>query len=439
MSHQHTHHRKARRTSIKLFTAMWCILSCILLFFVFAQSTHAATRALLIGADLKPQFVNLQAMGKKQISFFDADRRLQIKSVNEVLQIRLLHSAESTRKAETLSRSASDKINEENVAARLPVRADLVDGQRLVSQWSDTIDDGETLVFKHKLLGQTRVKLDVLARLWRDSTKAHFAETPRTDTIALANGDVMTGFIVKLERDAVLVQIKGSKTPINLPLSRVAAVLLANPMTHVASSNKPNGGDDDKTETGKHMIWLRDGSRLLSNKLEIGNDKLTIAPAMIAGRDVTISLTEVVRIEIASTVGRLIDLTELPYKVIAGGDVFGLKVPPRTVGSSLRLHAPVTLLITLPKGVTRFAGMAMLDKQADRRWASCVVKIRTGKQVLGKHQLNARTPNAQINILLGSAGSDRPPAMTIELDSGINGPVMDRVWLRDAMLFVKSK
>ena len=186
------------------------------------------------------------------------------------------------------------------------------------------------------------------------------------------------------------------------------------------------------------MVWLRDGSRLLSKKLEVGNDKLTIAPALIGGRQVTIALKDIARIEIASKKGQLIDVVDLPYKVIAGGHVFGLKVSPRLSGTQLRLHAPVTLSIALPKGTVRFAAVVSLDEKADRRWANCVVHIRSGKQALAKHHLQASAPSAQINLPLASIGVGASAAsFEIEIDPAINGPVMDRVLLRDAIVFVK--
>ena len=208
------HHQPTHR----IFTRL--ALAAVVLSIVFGgavlqmQSARAAARAVLIGADLKPQFVNLQAMGAAQISYFDAERRLQIKSLNDVLQIRLLGDRNPTTKNELRSVKANSeidantgaktgvKIADADPAKAIFIRVDLVDGQRLVGQWSKSVDGGETLVFRHELLGQARLKLDVLARLWRDVRKARAIPTPRTDTIALANGDVMAGFVVSLQLDA---------------------------------------------------------------------------------------------------------------------------------------------------------------------------------------------------------------------------------------------
>lgn len=122
--------------------------------------------------------------------------------------------------------------------------------------------------------------------------------------------------------------------------------------------------------------------------------------------------------------------------VIDGGQVFGLPLPSCTDSGHIHLNSPVTVSFDLPRGATRFVVMAELDVGVDipeRAWADMELVIRNGCQVRVRYRINALMPSAVINLPL------RDTRLTIELDSGISGPVMDRLRLRCPIVFVENE
>lgn len=397
----------------------------------------AVTPATLIGPDLLPRAVKVQAMGNGKVTFFDAERRLQIESTAALLQMRFGRDSRDAASGEEeaaapgnvpprLDSPAKTAIDPPAPAGKEPAgkavsaaRIDLIDGQRLVAAPAGADDDGQTLRFEHATLGKVAIKLDRIHRLLLDAT-APITEAPAADRVLLANGDALEGFVVAIKPAGVELQ-QGNAKPFLLPLDRVRAVLLTNPM---AKADKP-----------VHVVVLRDGSRLICGEPAITADKL-IATAALTGKDVTVPLSDVDRIELASPRGRLVDLAELPMKVTTGGEVFGLAMPPRVERSVLKLHAPVTVELTLPDGAARLAAAAELDSDGpagDADWADFFVQLKAGDTALGRHAISSAQPRALINVAISGK------TLTITLDAGANGPVMDRLRLREAVVFVERR
>jgi hypothetical protein len=399
----------------------------------------AVTPATLIGPDLQPRAVKVQALGDGKITYFDAERRLQIESTASLLQVRFGSDGRDGRDAASgeveaaapgnvpprLDSPAKTAIDPPAPAGKEPAvkavsaaRVDLIDGQRLVASPAGADDDGQTLWFDHPILGKVAVKLDAIQRLLLDPAVS-VATTPAADRVLLANGDALEGFVVAIKPGGVELQ-QGNAKPFLLPLDRVKAVLLTNPP---AKADKP-----------VNVVVLRDGTRLTCGEPTIASDMLT-ATAALTGKALTLPLAGVDRIELASPRGRLMDLAELPMKVTAGGEVFGLPMAPRVEGHVLRLHAPVTVELELPPGAVRLAAVAELDADGkaadDSSWASYFVHLKAA-DALGRHAIHADQPRIHINVPISGR------TLTITLDPGANGPVMDRLRLREAVVFVEQ-
>ncbi len=382
----------------------------VLIFTMHTNHAKAVTPAVLIGPDLKPRPIRLQAFGGSKVTYFDADRRLQIEPTGNILQIRFAAP-------DTNTIGADAKRDDENQSGK-PALVQLTDGQRLAGTWKGTDASGEVLLFEHALLGEVKIKLDELRSLSFKGA-AETTRTPESDELVLGNGDVIKGFIVALTAKQAEVQPNGSDQSIQLPMDRVVSIRLANPATASAKRS--------------HTVWLRDGSRLSSKSVDMESDRLALQSTM-AGVEKQIELKQVARIELASIAGRLIDLTDLPFETVGQGKVFGLAAPPRRNGNHLHLHAPITLRYQLPTRTRRFAAIAELDAPtgADKRWADFVVNVRVNGELAGRVPISSRTPFQSLNF--DADGK----TLEIELDPAANGPILDRLRLRDAMLFIEA-
>ncbi|MEX2213573.1 MAG: hypothetical protein WD768_05570 [Phycisphaeraceae bacterium] len=408
---------------------------------IASAAAHAVTPALLIGPDLQPRQVMLQSFGGGKITFFDSERTLQIESTGKLLQLRFLEDAEKTENESgaaakpvapppsTIAAAPGTKtINETANLTKAPpapqppqppppARLDLIDGQRLIARWTGASDDGQKLSFQHAALGKLSVNLDVVSRFMLDGTTVAGA-TPAYDRVLLSNGDAMEGFVAAIKAATIDIQL-GNAKPIALPIDRVRGLVLANPLK--------------APQAPRNVIVLRDGSRLTSNTINIESDKLSMT-AQLSGKEITLALAQVARVELASPQGRLVDLAELPMKVDDGGEVFGLSLPPRVEGDVIRLHAPLTVTFELPENARRFAAVAELDATGPgSEWADFIVSIRAGGTQIARQAISHTQRSAAINAEL------KGNALTFLLDPAGNGPVMDRLRLREAVIYIENK
>ncbi len=378
---------------------------------MFNTVARAITPATLVGEDLQAQAVNLQGAREGQLLYFGEDRVLRTEPLDRFLQIRDLPGAETVSPGPDSSTIV------------------LSDGQRFAGQWLGVSSDGRTIQWRHPLLGDLTLALDRVRTIsFRSPLEPGPGVAPAADLVQLVNGDRLEGFVTDLTADGVAFAPDGAAAgdpPVLLPFDRLAVIRLANP-------------DAPPTKSAHHLV-LNDGSRLAGENLTIAGKTvamtLTVPRSDGAAASVDIPLAFVSRIDLASPRGRLADLGEATMTVTGGGTVFGVAMPPAMSDVGLRLHAPVTLRLNLPPGSARFAAQAVLDLQAGadaRRWADLDLIVRDSRRVLLRQRLHAGEPTAVINIPLTE------PELIIELDPGLNGPVMDRLLLLKPTLFIQT-
>lgn len=386
---------------------------------ILAPLDGRLTGAILIGPDLNRYPADIQALAEGRVSFFDADRHLQVQPISHFVQIRFGQIEDD---GSTVSHNEGT------------VFIDLVDGQRLAVQWLGA--DRQTLHVRHALLGEMWVNVEDLLALTRGIMKEP-SRRLAGDLVVLANGDRIEGFVATVGGSNIEIQTEHADATIMLRADRVVGLYLNNPA-------RPNG------PTG-HLVYLKDGSAVLASELEIADGQLLLEtpvsqwpepgletkPRAQPDKDVRqIALEQVKRIDLASEAGRLVEVIELDGQVIAGGEVFTLPMPPQVLSNGVLLHAPVALAYELPERTAQFAATAELsidseDPDRSFQWADFQLIIRVDDRVLLRRRITGQDPRVSIRVPVHGR------KLTIELDPGANGPVMDRLLLRDAILFVQ--
>lgn len=371
----------------------------------------AASPVLITGFDLKPRPVTLQGLDDRGMGFFDAARRYTTQSLADVLII-----------AMTEADGAAVRVNRTLVQAD-PGVLELIDGQRLAGAVAGASEDGQSVVWSHPTIGRVTVSLEKLRSItMRGEPLPH--ETAATDVVVLANGDRLSGFVASVSAEQVKLQSQGDGKAIELPTARVRTIWFA------AATMRHGKG---------HRVILRDGSALLTPTLAVADDALTFRPTMTGDeKDVTLPLAVVARLEVESPKGRLLGLERLPHRVVSGGEVFGVPTPARLEGAVLKMHAPMVIEWALPAGAERFMAVAELDNTGVdpmrfAAWADTELVAKVDGKEVGRWRLREGTPTAALNI------ETRGAALSLELLPGTNGPVLDRVRLREVSLLVAGE
>lgn len=384
----------------------FALIFCFFAFPLFCFESLALTPAELLTPDLRAEPVHLIGIGEGKVVYFDQDRVKQTRPIARFVQARHIGGPDRTAPATTPN-----------------TFLETTDGQRLLGTPAGANKSGSALNWKHPALGKITIPLTRINRV-------RFADQPLprpgdNDTVVLANGDHLTGFVEAVEAKRVLITPDGAAEAIELPMDRVAGLVLANP------TKEP--------EAGLNRLVLADGTRLWADGLAWTADTLSFELPGPGRNDpprtVEVDGSHVVRIDLASAGYALHELGAVPTQVTAGGEALGVPFPPRVVAGDPLLHAPVTVAYRLPEGVQRLRATAVLDLPAslpeDRRsLAHCELVIRHGPDQAQTHTLTPDAPAVEINLPITDG------ALSIEVREGQFGPILDRVRLRDAVLLV---
>jgi len=311
--------------------------------------------------------------------------------------------------------------------------ATLVDGQTLVGTLLDAGEDGESIRLAFGYAQRTAVlPLDELLSFARVGHR--ITSDANDDTLLLATGETLIGFVEAIGENRVDFVVGDADDPIQIPMDRIRGFSIANKPKQV------------KPEKSLARVLLRDGSSvyLRDAKLQRSTGQ---APAAVKGTlvvepetaAVALPLNEVQLIEPLSGQAEIKPLAEIGMTTVEGGEVFGVKMASSvTAEGEIKLHAPITLGFALPDGARRLVFTAALDLGEDipksrRRLAGCeLVVYEGGKRIGGCTLVDGAAPQ-RLNLPL--AGGQ----LRVDLEPGVNGPVLDRVVLTDAELLVSEE
>lgn len=383
----------------------------VLLIVMFAPCASGVTPATLVDTRLDTESVHLAAVRDDLVIYFDADRRLREAPLRDFVQIR------------SIGEPAGSPTSGEETG-----RIELVDGVSLPGQWVGGSTSGDRLLWEHPRFGELEVSMEDVVWLTRSGPLLGGSDES-VDRIRLGNGDELVGFVTGTTEDGLSLIPDGGDEPIALPMDRIMAVRLANPVEPVSDADR---------------VTLRDGTVLLVREIVITAEEARF-DAALPGRvmeRLIVPLDRIARIELTAEGARLVELGSLPHEVTDGGEVFGLPMPPRFEPTVARLHAPLTLRFELPVGATRFATEAALPTGPDAsarlvEHADFELVIRIdGGPMIDRRRLNAGQPRHTINLTLPEL-NEEAQSLILELDAGADGPVFDRLELRHPTLLVE--
>jgi len=411
-----------------------CLLAC----FAGSSVLRADTPAILLSRDLQPMSVRLLAITDGRVYYtVEGDNALRDAPADQFARV-ILSPPASDAPADAPGRTnlfkmlglGKDDNEPKPDASETPVPAvlELTDGQRVLGQ-PVASDNEDQVRWQSTDFGQIDASIDHVRAVVFESVG--FAPSESADLLILANGDRLTGFVVALGPKAVAFQPDGQTRSLVLPRDRVHVVRLSNP-------------DMPTEQRAGHMVRLRDGQRVRMRQFDIDEDTLVATPALgPADAVVRIPIKDVQRIDIASSRGRVTDLADLPRNVTAGGKVFGVTMHPRPVddarptalaSSALWLHAPIAVTFDLPKGADRLSFNATLGdaRGTPTGWADAELIVTVAGKEAARKRLTVKSPTVSVNIPAGER-------LEIRIESGVNGPVLDRVTLRDAVVHVATQ
>jgi len=368
-------------------------------------SLLAVEDATIVDPQLNEQAVRFVSLSTDRLTYFDADRRLQTADTDGFVLIRW----DRTPRDETARLAARRE------RAAWPNIAELADGHVIRGRFAGVDTEGRVR-WRTQSMGDLTFTLDQLRRLdtggkpGRPYQDAPAGLSDGQDVVTLQNGDRLMGFAADFGASGMTLEVNNQ--PLPLSWGGVQQVWLANPARHTPG------------------VWLRlvDGSRVLVRDLEIGSIQ---AIGTAFGKQIVVPIKHIAGVDFAEK-HRLVRLAELSPVVTQGGTVFGVPMPPRIEDGNVHVHAPITLEFTLPKGVSRFAALAELEA-GSLDWADMRLTIRADDKSTFTKRLNAATPATPINVAVDNR------TLVLKLDTGENGPVLDRLIIRNAVLLIVSR
>lgn len=363
-----------------------------------AVPVRAIETVILIDRELSRQSIQLIALADGRIRYFGPDRDFLSMPIEQAVRLDL-----------TDAPIVSDAAGES--AQSTPKVLRLIDGQTLPGKFLGVTESGN-IQWETSSLGTFETPMDRVAfvDVTTPSDSRNDSAVPKEDTLHLLNGDTLTGFIESVRPDSLKLTRAGGT--IELPWASIIALRLANPV------NVSRG------------VWMKlhDSTRVLIDTPVIRSGRVS---GIVLGVKIDLPIEAVASLEFALQ-HRLISLADLPRKVTSGGVVFGVNIEPEFAADQARLHAPLILTFEIPRNARRFAADASIDP-VDLPLADMILTFADPAGELFTTRLHDAHPDARVNIPI------RDRTLTLTLDPGEQGPIRDRLQLKNAAVLVELK
>ncbi len=234
---------------------------------------------------------------------------------------------------------------------------------------------------------------------------------------------LLDGALVSVTPERIVFHFRGQDR--TLAVAKVCALVL--------------GGLRPEADDWRYRIRTRNGSTILAAQTALRNGRLTVKPASLDDHQWQLAWTAIETVEFAlGNLRFLSDLTPLsaryepfvtaalPWRMDAGVMGQPLRIGERQVARGLGLHAPCTLVYTVPEGTRAFAAVAGLDPEFGKKGDCELVILGDGRELM-RERLHAR--RSTVGIHLDVSGCQR---LTITVEMGNDFDLSDHVNLAEA-------
>lgn len=296
------------------------------------------------------------------------------------------------------------------------------DGQRLPgTSLQRSVTDDETLLWLHQSLRQVAIPIDALHTV-RFQPGAPLPTPGVADVLRLVNGDRVEGFITGIG-ESITLDINGQET--SVPLERVASMRL------VAVS--------DARPANVVRLWLTDGTIMDVNGIALSDDGVLRLERPVLAPEIAQRFYDLKDVAgILFNPNLLLPLASLDMPTVTGPPTRYITPEPMVIDpiaplglARVRLDGPLTARWRLPSGTTGFSAEAVLPPEA-HRWGHCELIVLDDEREVFRTVLNRATPRALIRVPL------RGSELSIRIEEGDFGPILDRVLLERAALLRES-
>lgn len=311
---------------------------------------------------------------------------------------------------------------------------ELSDGQRFVGRlMSAEGAAAEAINWESPALGRITIPLEHLSRVrmpgFGEPVALDADAAAKTDTLVLANGDVVLGY---LEGVGTAVVFKTDAGESRVDPARVREIRLSNRAARAAGAR----------------VWLGDGSVVVVERLGVLAPPKTqplLEVFLDAGDGTTArrgtTLEQFRAFAPASEAVVPLSGLEIARQAPAAGRFAGGAVRPIPEGDpllgalDLELPGPMTVEWALPEGARVVAGWAVLPETA-RAWGACSLSLELvgpdgQAERLTHAELSRAHPTAELAAVLKGGGARR---LRATLEAGPFGPIQDRVILRRVLI-----
>lgn len=314
------------------------------------------------------------------------------------------------------------------LAASLEGYLETVTGARYPGSVAPTAASGDNVAWQHPKVGRFELPIEDITRIVTPQAAEDGPPQSRSisaDELLLANGDVLSGFILAIGPTTSIETESGAI--VDLPIDRVAAALLANPREPMAGT----------------MIWLDDGSTFSAEALT-ATDSSGFRVTLPGGNSVEYD-PQTLR-AIAFEAAGILPLSDLepssqepvgdrvfvdPIRTVRHPDDLAFGSGPVLNALDIDLPGPMRVTWTLPPGVQRFAGTAALADTSGG-WGDCEYSIEIDGERVFSTRLHQQQPVAAFNVETQGAIE-----LTVLVEPGNYGPIRDRVFLHRPLLQIE--
>ncbi len=317
----------------------------------------------------------------------------------------------------------------------------LADGQRIIGRLGAIEGDQESIRIVHPLLGELRVALDQTLWITNADAPAPSAAVSE-DTVVLANGDLLTGFVVGFvpaRRDTgtsveAIVENSAGATQ-QLAIERVSTLIIANPTVaprgaRVWLADGSSVGMREVSAAGAGMVqFVPELGEAAQTEADPTEDAMPHAPparGMAIVDHVVGWMPDAGRL-VALADARVLSVQPVEPRPWTDQPRFGDATRSPLGAPDIRFPGPARVEWELPDRTDGLACVVTMP-EAYRDWGDCEVVILTAAASGGgwrerwRGHVNAAQPSLPVALDL----ADQPRRLLVAVEPGAFGPVQDR-------------